>query len=233
MRSELSLQLSARLARAGGFSLDAQLEVPPGVTVLYGASGAGKSTALSVIAGLVRPQAGHVALGGEVWFDSTSGTQVPVHRRGVALVFQSLALFPHLSAGANVEFGLLSLAPAERRRRAFEWLSRMRVDHVASRRPAQLSGGEAQRVALARALASGPRVLLLDEPFSALDRPLRSQLAMEIRAVVDELGMPTLWVTHDDRDAAEIADRAVHLSRGRVVAHGDPREVLTAATASG
>ncbi|MFH0902057.1 MAG: ATP-binding cassette domain-containing protein, partial [Pseudomonadota bacterium] len=135
--------------------LEARLEVGPGITVLFGPSGAGKSTCLLAVAGLLRPSRGRVVLGRTALFDAEKGIDMPPHRRRVALVFQSLALFPHMTAVENVAFGLPDrTARGERRRLAAVWLERMRVGHLANRRPATFSGGEAQRVALARALAS-------------------------------------------------------------------------------
>jgi molybdate transport system ATP-binding protein len=185
--------------------LDIELDVPPGITVLFGPSGAGKTTCLSVIAGLLEPDQGTVRLGDIVL------STLPAHRRRVGLVFQSLALFPHLDALSNVAYGARSLDEARR------WLERAHVQHVSGKRPAQLSGGEAQRVAIARALASEPRVLLLDEPFSALDVELRQKLGEEIAALVRELQLPTLLVTHDRQDAAALGDRVVELKSGRRV----------------
>lgn len=209
--------------------LQAAFAVPPGVTVLFGASGAGKSTCLVAVAGLLRPTRGSIAVGDEAIFDSSKEIDVPPERRGVALVFQSLALFPHLTAARNVCFGMpRSLPRAERERAAARWLERMRVSHLAERRPATLSGGEAQRVAIARALASGPRVLLLDEPFSAMDLPLRRELGAELAALVEELALPTLLVTHDHEDARRLGARLVVLSEGRVAAEGEPEAVLPA-----
>jgi molybdate transport system ATP-binding protein len=186
--------------------LDAAFTVPAGITVLFGPSGAGKSTCLSVIAGLLEPQRAGITLGNELL------SALPAHQRRVALVFQTLALFPHLSALQNVAYG----ARSDPKR----WLERMHVSHVADRRPPQLSGGEAQRVALARALASEPRVLLLDEPFSALDLKLRRQLGEELKALVAELQIPTVLVTHDREDAATLGQRVVVLEQGRVVSEG-------------
>jgi ABC-type Fe3+/spermidine/putrescine transport system ATPase subunit len=190
-----------------------QLTVPPGVTVLFGPSGAGKSTCLSVIAGLLEPDSGEVKLG------ELELSRLPAHRRHVALVFQSLALFPHLDALGNVAYG----APS--RDEAMKWLERMRVQHAAARRPAQLSGGEAQRVALARALASQPRVLLLDEPFSAMDQKLKRELGDELLQWVGVLALPTLLVTHDREDAVAFGSRVVMLEQGRITRTGSPAEL--------
>src|SRR5262249_31868409 len=159
--------------------------------------GSGKSTALAAIAGLVRPNSGRIALGHEVWFDAKEDLDRPVHTRGVAFVFQSLALFPHMTAIGNVMYGMdRSLSAGEKRERAKDMLVRWKVSHVADRRPVTFSGGEAQRVALARAFAMSPRVVLLDEPFSAMDQKLRLSLAEEVRAFARDLKVPLLFVTH-------------------------------------
>lgn len=196
--------------------LDVDLRVGDGITAVTGHSGAGKSTLLAAIAGLVQPSEGRIVLDGTVLFDAGSRLSTPPHARRVALVFQSLALFPHLRAWENVAYGLPRATAGDRRERALVWLARARVDHVADRRPATLSGGEAQRVALARALASEPRLLLLDEPFSALDATLRDRLGTELRALVESVGIPALLVTHERADAARLAGRTIVLENGRV-----------------
>jgi molybdate transport system ATP-binding protein len=197
--------------------LDADLELAAGITAVVGPSGAGKTTLLTAIAGLLRPDAGRIELGGAVLFDSETGAFVPAHERRIALVFQSLALFPHLSAWENVAYGLRARGRARRRAGALGWLARARVEHLADRAPSSLSGGEAQRVAIARALASEPRALLLDEPFSALDGTLRRELGAEVRTLVAELGIPALLVTHHRADARSLGTRLVSLAEGRVV----------------
>jgi len=217
--------LSVDVTLAGGVGapsrLEARFEVPAGVTVLFGASGAGKTTCLSLIAGLVRPDRGRIVLGDQVLTDVSSRKHVPAHQRRVAFVFQSLALFPHMSALDNVAYGLPRRTPrAARPGEARRWLERMRVAHVAERRPPTLSGGESQRVALARALASSPRALLLDEPFSAMDEALRAELGSELASIVADLGLPTVLVTHDRADALALGAHVVVLSAGRVVASG-------------
>ncbi|MFZ5439446.1 MAG: ABC transporter ATP-binding protein [Myxococcota bacterium] len=192
--------------------LEVCLDFAPGVTVVMGPSGAGKSTLLTTIAGLVRPARGRIALGETTLFDAAGNLELPAHRRRVALVFQSLALFPHLSARENVAYGI----PGAAREKAQAWLERTRVAHLAERLPGSLSGGEAQRVAIARALASEPKALLLDEPFSALDVELRGELVAELRSLVTSLGLVALLVTHDSRDAAAMSSRVVRLEKGRV-----------------
>lgn len=220
----------------GAFSLDLTLAVPPGITVLFGPSGAGKSTCLQIIAGLERPARGRVRLDDEVWLDTAAGVDLPPERRRVAYVFQSLALFPHLDALGNVTYGMDRALPrAERHDRGAALLARFGIAHLARRRPATWSGGEAQRVALARALATQPRVMLLDEPFSALDQALRTQLGEEVRRLADELRLPMVLVTHDVAHAAALGDHVVHLEAGRLRAGGEAyaAAVTGAGTASG
>jgi len=214
-------------ARVGAFQLDVELEAPPGVTILFGPSGSGKTTTLAAIAGLVTPSAGRVAVGEVTWFDRERGIDRAVHERRVGFVFQSLALFPHLDAIANVTYGMSrTLERHERRARAQALLEKLRVGHLAGRRPSTFSGGEAQRVALARAFAVEPSVVLLDEPFSALDRELRIALAEELRTFATAAHIPVVHVTHHRREARALGDRLVKLEAGRVVAQGDTRELL-------
>ncbi len=212
---------------AGGFAVDVEIEAPPGVTILFGPSGAGKSTLLSIVAGLVHPTEGLVRLGGETWFDASARVAWPPERRRVAYVFQSLALFPHMTAAENVAFGIDRAVPrSERDERAHASLSRFRVGHLAGRRPKTFSGGEAQRVALARAFAMSPRIVLLDEPFSSLDAELRYEFVAEVRAASRDLGVPVLHVTHDRAEARVLGDQVVCMSQGRVVARGAPDVAL-------
>jgi molybdate transport system ATP-binding protein len=216
-RSGGTLHVDVRLARGEGFALDVRFDAAPGVTVLFGPSGSGKSTTLAAIAGLARPTSGRIALGDEPWFDSAARIDVPVHRRAVAFVFQSLALFPHMTAAQNVAYGMQRELDREAKRaRAMALLERLRVAPLADRRPATFSGGEAQRVALARALATEPRVVLLDEPFSALDRELRVDLVGDLREFVRELDVPVLFVTHHRQEARALGQRVVVLEGGRV-----------------
>jgi molybdate transport system ATP-binding protein len=216
-----------------GFDLDVAFDVPPGVTVLFGPSGSGKSTTLAAIAGLVRPASGRIAVDDEVWFDSQANIQVAVHRRRVAFVFQSLALFPHMTALENVVYGVRrALDRSARARRARALLERLRVPHLADRKPRTFSGGEAQRVALARALATSPRVILLDEPFSALDGELRVELMADLRESIGELHLPVLFVTHHREEARALGDRLVLLKDGRVQRVGHIDELATLATST-
>ncbi len=220
----------ARHAQPGaserGFSLDVAFDAPPGITVLFGPSGSGKSTTLAAIAGLVRPAHGRVALGAHVWFDSRTGVDVAIHERRVAFLFQSLALFPHMTAAQNVMYGMdRALGRPPRRARAGALLARLRVSHIADRKPSTFSGGEAQRVAIARALGTTPGAILLDEPFNALDRELRDELLAEVRMVVRELGVPVILVTHRRAEAVALAQHLVRLDHGRVVGSGGVDEL--------
>jgi ABC-type Fe3+/spermidine/putrescine transport system ATPase subunit len=204
---------------------DVTLDVEAGTLVaLLGPSGCGKTTALKVIAGLVAPDSG------EIWFGSEAMTRVPAEKRGIAMVFQKPLLFPHMNVADNVAFGLLMRGwPAERRREAVE--SALRLVHLegfGSRRPKELSGGQEQRVTLARALVTEPRILLLDEPLSALDESLRVDMRALIRDLQRRLAITTIFVTHDQGEAAEIADEVVLLLDGRVAQVGAPRAYYTA-----
>jgi molybdate transport system ATP-binding protein len=221
-----SLSATVALSRAGGFVLDLELTCPPGITCVMGPSGGGKSTLLALLAGLVKPDRGRISLGDELWFDGTRGVNVPVHRRPLAFVFQGLALFPHLSAAANVEYGMAGLPRAARAQKATALLERVGTAHLADRKPGTLSGGEAQRVALARAIARSPKLMLLDEPLSALDRDLRGQLAALVKELAVELAVPVVYVTHSEREAKVLADHVVRIERGGIVKAGTPAEVL-------
>ena len=200
------------------FRLSLALDVAAETVALVGPSGAGKTSVLRAIAGLLRPERGRVALGAETWLDTGSRVDLPPERRRVGLVFQEYALFPHLSVRANVAFG--------GRDRVDELLERFGIAGLADARPGAISGGERQRVALARALARDPGVLLLDEPLSALDAHTRRRVRTELREVLGDLGLPTLIVTHDFEDATSLADRVGVLVDGRLLQVGSPSELV-------
>lgn len=226
-----TLSRLTRGALSDRFSLNVAFVAPPGFTLLFGPSGAGKSTILSVIAGFVRPTTGRITLGREAWVDADRRLDVAPQHRGVAVVFQTMALFPHMTAAQNVAYGMArSTDPAARGELAAALLARFRVPHLASRKPPTFSGGEAQRVAVARALATRPRVVLLDEPFSALDPQLRRDLAADVRAALRELNVPVLVVTHQPDELAEPGDRLLRVEDGRI-ASGD--SINTAASSTG
>lgn len=219
-RSRLRLQLPR-----AGFTLDVDLTLPAeGITVLFGASGSGKTTVLRCVAGLERARPGRVQIGGEVWQDEALGLFLPTWRRPLGLVFQEASLFDHLTVQANLRFGLKrTRAPAAALDAAIELLG---IQRLLARSPAQLSGGERQRVAIARAVATQPRVLLLDEPLAALDAARKQEILPWLERLRDELRMPMLYVTHSADELTRLADHLVVLEEGRTLCQGSPAEVL-------
>jgi molybdate transport system ATP-binding protein len=210
------------------FSLDAEFEADAGITILFGPSGAGKSTLLACVAGLETPERGRIAVGGDVYFDRERRVNKPVRERRVGYVFQSLALFPHLTAAENVAFGLRGMAKAEREARVGEMLEKFGLRHFAARAASQLSGGEAQRVALARALVTEPKLLLLDEPLSALDAANKRLLMADLRRLCRENPLPVVYVTHSRDEAVALGERLVVLEAGRVVERTTPLAYFSA-----
>jgi len=209
-----------------GFTLDVAWQAGDEVVTLFGPSGAGKSLTLQCLAGLTRPDAGRVVVNGRVFDDPAAGIHVPPQARHLGYVFQGYALFPHLTVAENVAFGLRDRPKPERRRRTREILAQMALEDLAARYPRELSGGQQQRVALGRAIAPDPAVLLLDEPLSALDAPLRRQLRAELRALVVGLRRTVVLVTHDLGEAYQLGDRLILYEAGRVVQAGPKGEVL-------
>jgi molybdate transport system ATP-binding protein len=209
------------------FELSAELGIETGCLALAGPSGAGKSTLLRICAGLVRPAAGRVTCDGDVWLDTAAGIDLPPERRDCGFVFQDYALFPHLSAWRNVAYGMRAMRRPERRTAAAELLARFGAADLADAMPQELSGGERQRVALARALACSPRVLLLDEPLSALDGRTRTAATRELIAALRAAAVPALLVTHDFTEAAHVGDEVAVMDRGRIVQRDRPQELST------
>jgi molybdate transport system ATP-binding protein len=210
------------------FTADLAFDAPPGFTILFGASGSGKTTVLRSIAGLTRPDSGRIVVGGRVLFDSVSGTDLPPQRRRIGYVFQQLALFPHLTARANIAYGLHGVAGAEVRRRVEAIAESFRITDVLDRKPAHISGGERQRTALARALVSDPSMLLLDEPqpLSALDHAIQSRIMDDLRRWHDRHRIPVLYVTHNHREVYALGERVIVLEQGRILQAGSPHDVL-------
>jgi molybdate transport system ATP-binding protein len=222
----LDVQLDKRL---GGFRLDVTFAVDAGTTlVLVGESGSGKTTLLRLLAGLVRPDAGRVRLGDDVWLDAVQGVDVPSWRRSIGWVPQDYALFPHLTVSGNVAFGLRSagLGRDAARDRVRAALQRLDVASLAARRPHQLSGGQQQRVALARALVLEPRLLLLDEPLAALDLQTRRAVRSELKTLLAALPCTTVFVTHSPVEALLFGDRIAVLESGSLTQSGSGDDLL-------
>ncbi|HVV93035.1 MAG TPA: molybdenum ABC transporter ATP-binding protein [Hyphomicrobiales bacterium] len=213
------LEIAVR-RRVGGFALDAAFAVPPGVTALVGASGAGKSTIVALAAGLARPDAGRIVLNGRTLFDGAAGIDVPPHRRAVRVVFQESRLMPHLSVRSNLLFGRRRVTPRPSRPSLEEVVVLLGIEGLLPRRPRSLSGGERQRVAIGRALLAGPEALLFDEPLAALDAARKAEILPFLERLVAATALPILYVTHALEEAERLAQRLVVLAEGKVVADG-------------
>lgn len=221
------IEISIR-RRLAGFDLAVDLEsVEDQIVVLFGPSGAGKSMTLASVAGLVAPDSGRIVAGKRVLFDSTSGINLPPQQRKIGLVKQDLALFPHLTVEENIAYGLSRAPRRFIRERSQELLRLMHLEGMGNRYPVQLSGGQQQRVALARAIAPGPELLLLDEPFSALDAPTRMELRHEVLRLQRQIRIPILFVTHDLGEAYLLADRLAVIDAGKILQMDAPGEILS------
>ncbi len=208
-----------------GFTLDVAWEIGDELAVLFGRSGSGKSLTLRSIAGLAVPDAGTISLGGRTLFCGRDRRGLPPQQRSIGFVFQDLALFPHMSVRQNILYGGHGLCRSERERSALEMIDRFGLSGVSQKRPGEISGGQRQRAAFARALVRRPGALLLDEPFSALDGPLRGEMRMFLRDLQRELAVPVVMVTHDRAEAFTLADRLIIYGNGRVLQSGPPEEV--------
>jgi molybdate transport system ATP-binding protein len=208
------------------FTLDVDLTAAAGITILFGASGSGKSTILRCIAGLMRPDEGRIMLDETVLYDSRARVDVAPQHRRVGMVFQQLALFPHLTVAANICYGLSNLRGAERNRRLTETARMFRIEGLLERKPARLSGGERQRVALARTLVTEPSLLLLDEPLTALDFDIQSRIIDDLRRWNEQRRIPVLYVTHAHREVYALGEQVIVIANGRVLATGVPHAVL-------
>lgn len=218
------------------FELDIRFCTHARRTVIFGPSGAGKSLTLQAVAGLLRPDEGRILVEGEPVFDATRRIDVPARSRRLGYLFQDYALFPHLSVRQNIAFGLqrgwLNPRPSAGGPAVDRWLRALALDRVADQWPHQLSGGQRQRTALARALVNEPRALLLDEPFSALDPSLREQTRAELQALLDDIGIPLLMITHDPADLDRFGEQALYLAEGRITPPPAPQHLRRPESAS-
>jgi molybdate transport system ATP-binding protein len=223
--------LEARFEKrfAGSAAIHCDWQKPAGqssVSVMFGPSGCGKTTTLRCLAGLDRPESGSIHHEGEVWFDAAHGKQLRPQERGVGFLFQEYALFPHLTVSRNIAYGLQTVPVGARNARVAALLAMFRIEGLGDRYPRQLSGGQQQRVALARTVAVRPRLLLLDEPLSALDGRTRDEIRPELRRLLATLGIPVLLVTHDRVEAMALGDHVIVLDQGKILQQGPIAEVF-------
>lgn len=217
-----------RTSGAPNFQLQINQEFSSGFTILFGPSGSGKSTILDCIAGLQTPDSGRIALGDQLFFDSERNASCPPQRRRIAYVFQTLALFPHLTVEQNVAYGLFAATATDRAERVDRSLQSFHIAELKRRKPRELSGGEKQRVALARCLATDPQLLLLDEPLTGLDAKLRTAILQDLREWNKVKNIPILYVTHNREELEAIGERMIAIAQGKVTGTGNPRDVLDA-----
>lgn len=210
----------------GGFTLDARFEARGGIVALFGPSGSGKTTVIDAVAGLARPDAGRIAVGGATLYDSARGLDLPVHRRRTGYVFQDARLFPHLSVAGNLRYGA-RFRRGGRPSDPDRVIGLLGLDHLLERRPATLSGGERQRVAIGRALLSDPRILLMDEPLAALDAPRKAEILPYLERLRDIAGLPVIYVSHAADEVARLADTVVLLEDGSVTATAGAAELFS------
>ncbi len=208
------------------FSMHCSFDADSEFAVLFGCSGSGKTTALRCIAGLENPDAGTIRINDTLYFDSKKKINLPPQKRKIGYMFQENALFPHMNVRQNIEFGLKGLSSKEKNDQVNEMLGLVGIEELEFAYPDELSGGQKQKVALARALAPNPEVLLLDEPFSALDTVVRLKLRKELRTIQKKLGIPVIFITHDPVEAFTMADRMAVFDNGRVQQLGSPEEVF-------
>ncbi|MGV6849264.1 MAG: molybdenum ABC transporter ATP-binding protein [Marinibacterium sp.] len=212
--------------RMGDFRLDAAFEAPPGLTVLFGRSGSGKTTTIHAVAGLLHPDRGRIAVDDLVLLDTEKGIDLPVHRRRLGYVFQDGRLFPHLSVRQNLAYGRSFRRGSDRREDPDRIVGLLGLEHLLDRRPGHLSGGEKQRVAIGRALLAEPRLILADEPLAALDEARKAEILPYFERLRDEVSVPILYVTHAPQEVARLATFVVVLEAGQVIRSGPAAEVL-------
>lgn len=211
--------------KINGFSLDIEWQVGNELAVLFGFSGAGKSMTLQLIAGLMKPEKGQVSLDDTVYLDSSAGISLPPQKRPFGYVFQDLALFPHMTVLRNILYGAANLPKNEKLDSAQDMIRTFKLKGLEDRYPYEISGGQKQRVAFARALIRRPKLLMLDEPFSALDRPLRLEMRHFLREIRDNFTIPVLLVTHDFEEAVAISDKIIVYEHGQIAQVGSPERI--------
>lgn len=221
----MGISFSAR-KKLSGFTLDVSWEINNELAVIFGYSGAGKSMTLQMIAGLLAPDEGKIVLGETVLFDSDHTVNAVPQKRSIGYVFQDLALFPHMTVAENIRYGGHGMDKAEQVRRCCDLLRIFRITGLEDRLPSQISGGQKQRVALARALIRRPKALLLDEPFSALDMPVRFEMRTILKEIQQTFDIPVVLITHDADEALVLADRMIVYAEGRVMQTGPPEEIV-------
>jgi len=228
MAAEIALDIHKTFP--GRATIEARLALsmdPPSVTILFGPSGSGKTTILRCLAGLEHPEQGTIHADGQLWFDGRRGINLPPQARDLGYMSQDYALFPNHTVEGNIAYGLSDLPKSEQASRVREVLGLLQLEGLLQQRPSQLSGGQQQRVALARAIARRPRLLLLDEPLSALDAPTRAKLCGELRVLLTTLRIPSVVVTHDWAEALALGDQIAVIDQGRVLQTGKPQEVFS------
>lgn len=208
------------------FTLDVSFEMENELVVLFGPSGSGKTTLFKCISGITEPDSGKITVENRVYYDKNRKINLPIQKRNLGYVFQNYTLFPHMNVRKNIECGLKDWEKEEREKRVMEMLNLLHIEELEIRYPSQLSGGQKQRVALARALAPRPGILLLDEPFSALDMKIRTRLAEKIKNLQNKIGIPLLFITHNLEEAFLLADRIIILHDGKIQQFGTPEEIF-------
>lgn len=220
------VDIDIRLNR-GNFQLGAKFATEGGLTALFGKSGAGKSTIIDCVAGLVCPDSGHIRIAGETLFDSARGINLAPEKRRVGYVFQDARLFPHMQVGANLAYGMKLISMSERRHTISDVVGLLGIGKLLDRYPADLSGGEVQRVAIGRALLASPKILLMDEPLAALDFDRKAEIMPFIERLRDEAGVPIIYVSHAVEEVVRLADTMVVLADGDTVAFGDVEDIMS------
>ena len=224
--SVLDARIRKKLGSGNATVIDVHIQASDGITVLFGPSGAGKTSILRAIAGILVPDEGRISFGERIFFDSAAGVNMPIRQRHVGYVFQNHLLFPHMTAEQNALYGARGGAGKSPRERVHELFDMLGIAKTASRRPHEMSGGEQQRAALARALAADPAIMLLDEPLSSVDAATRSRLTEEIADIQRRTGVPFLYVTHNHTEALRLGKTMILMDDGKVTRQGAPAEIF-------